>query len=106
MPPKSYMIPDHIKTPRDLFLFIIDQNNAEGFLPRPTSKGAAKALYAPAAVYRDLMNWDPKRRRRRLSSAQCVSLYRDLMERGVLRVVERRDHDRHLRLVVETAHRL
>ena len=106
MLPKIYSIPDHIKTPRDLFLFIIDQNNAEGFLPRPTSKGAAKALYAPAAVYRDLMNWDAKRRRRRLSSAQCVSFYGDLLELGVLRVVERRDHDRHLRLAVETVSQL
>ena len=47
-----------------------------------------------------------KRRRRRLSSALCVSLYRDLMELGVLRVVERRDQDRHLRLAVETVCRL
>ncbi len=95
-----------MKTPRDLFLFIIDQNNAEGFLPRPTSKGAAKRLYAPTAVYTDPMNWDAKRRRRRLSSAQCVSLYRELLGLGVLRVVERRDHHRHLRLAVVTAHRL
>ncbi len=102
MPPKIYSIPDHVKTPRELFLAIIDRSNAEGFLPRPTSKGAAKRLYAPTAVYTDPMNWDAKRRRRRLSSAQCVSLYRDLMELGVLRVVERRDYDRHLRLAVVT----
>jgi hypothetical protein len=106
MPPKIYTIPDHVKTPRELFLAIIDDQNAEGPFPRPTSKGAAKALYAPTAVYTDPMNFDAKRRRRRLSSAQCVRLYRDLLERGVLRVVERRDYDRHLRWTVETAHRL
>ncbi len=102
MPPKIYTIPDHVKTPRELFLAIIDDQNAEGPFPRPTSKGAAKALYAPTAVYTDPMNFDAKRRRRRLSSAQCVSLYRDLMELGVIRVVERRDYDRHLRLAVVT----
>ena len=106
MQPNIYSIPDHVQTPRDLFLRIIDDQNAEGLFPRPTSKGAAKRLYAPVSVYMDPMNWDAKRRRRRLSSALCVSLYRDLMERGVLRVVERRDYDRHLRLAVETAHRL
>ena len=98
----SYSIPDHVKTPRDLFLAIIDRSNAEGFLPRPTSKGAAKRLYAPTAVYTDPMNWDVKRRRRRLSIALCVSLYRDLMELGVLRVEERRDFYRHLTLAVVT----
>ena len=102
MPRKIDPIPDHVKTPRDLFLFIIDDQNAEGLFPRPTSKGAAKALYAPTAVYTDPMNWDAKRRRRRLSSAQCVSLYRELLGLGVLRVVERRDHHRHLKLAVVT----
>ncbi len=104
MPPKIYTIPDHVKTPRELFLAIIDDQNAEGLFPRPTSKGAAKALYAPTAVYTDPMNWDAKRRRRRLSSEQCVARYSDLMDRGMLRIVERRDHYRHLILVFETCH--
>ena len=35
-----------VKKPRELFLKIIDDQNAEGLFPRPTSKGAAKKHYA------------------------------------------------------------
>ncbi len=102
MPRKIDPIRSDVGAARELFLSIVDQLNAELDYPTPTGNGAAKMLYAPTSVFMHPMNWDAKRRRRRLSSAQCVSLYRDLMELGVLRVVERRDIDRHLKLAVVT----
>ena len=102
MPRKIDPIRSDVGAARELFLSIVDQLNAELDYPTPTGNGAAKMLYAPTSVFMHPMNWDAKRRRRRLSSALCVSLYRELLGLGVLRVVERRDHHRHLKLAVVT----
>ncbi len=102
MPRKIDPIRSDVGAARELFLSIVDQLNAERDYPRPTGNGAAKQLYVPVSIFTHPMNWDPKRRRRRLSSELCLIIYRELLGLGVLRVVERRDHHRHLRLVVET----
>ena len=101
MPRKIDPIRSDVGAARELFLSIVDQLNAELDYPTPTGNGAAKMLYAPTSVFMHPMNWDAKRRRRRLTSEQCVARYSDLMDRGMLRIVERRDHYRHLILVVE-----
>ena len=94
-PPIFERVPEDIRENRSLFLDIIDRLNADGEYPRTSDKGRSKALYAPTAVYMHPLN---KRRQgaRPMTATQCVNLYSDLLtNRGMLRIVEKKDASRH-----------